>query len=102
MTPERLTLLTALQRQVAADVEPLTVEQAAELRSLQLELAAAPEVADDPSTPFVNETRMPNLDGTDYGAEQLRRDVRETVADVKVAVGFFAQVLAALAKIFGR
>lgn len=46
--------------------EQLTAAERAELERLERELAMAPEVADDKSTPFIDESRRPQLDGTDW------------------------------------
>lgn len=43
--------------------------------------APAPEVADDPATLLVDESRRPNLDGTDYN-DTLRRICCDEVTDV--------------------
>jgi hypothetical protein len=62
----------------------LSVADELELRELRRELAMAPEVADDKSTPFIDESRRPQLDGTDYLDEQKKRDCDEfakTAAD---------------------
>lgn len=70
MTPDklkRLALLQELDRREAS-----TPAEEAELDDLRRELAMAPEVADNPATPFTDESRRPQLDGTDYLAEQKR------------------------------
>lgn len=86
MTPEKLERLKELQRAIAQG-RALTVDEQAELLRLRRELAAAPEVADDPTT-LADEARRPELDGSgDYFTQQVKRDVRETAEDVGRAAG---------------
>lgn len=74
MTPEKRARLIELQQRldfgdvVAGGVRrgPLSKGEQAELDALRRELAASPELPDNPATPFVDESRRPNLDGTDY------------------------------------
>lgn len=63
VTPEKLKRLAYLQQHPSY---ALTVDQHDELDALCRELAMAPEVADDPKTLFTDESRRPELDGTDY------------------------------------
>jgi hypothetical protein len=64
VTPEKLVRLAALQ-----DLERngmLLDHEPGELRDLRRELAASPELRDDPSTPFTDESSRPQLDGSNY------------------------------------
>lgn len=63
MTPEKNARLIELQQ---VPWQELGAARIAELDALRRELAASPEVADDPATLFVDESRRPNLDGTDW------------------------------------
>src|SRR5687767_12556718 len=67
MTPEKIKRLAELQEMERAHPSRIMlVSEALELEQLRRELAMAPEVADDPSTPFADESKRPNLDGTDW------------------------------------
>jgi hypothetical protein len=73
MTPFDLSSLGRFQQMVARG-EALSEAQQREFDALRRELAMAPEVADDPKTLFTDESRRPQLDGTDYLDEQKKRD----------------------------
>lgn len=77
MTPEKLARLAELQ-----DIEranQLIPAWREELDALRRELAASPEVADDPTT-LADESRRPLLSGGDYLEQQRQRDCDEAVA----------------------
>ena len=79
-----------LERQGDPGLEPLTAEELLELQELERRAkleALPPELADDPSTPLVDETSRPKLSGGDYFRDELKRDVRETAEDVGRAAG---------------
>lgn len=73
----------------------LSPEGSNRLRELREKLAVTEtEVKDDPTTLFTDETRSPNLsDDKDFKAEQFKRDVQETVKDVKTGVNLFVWFL---------
>jgi hypothetical protein len=75
VTPEKLARLAFLQQGAAHRL--LNVETSNELDALRREFAASPEVADDPATLFTDESRRPQLDGSDYGDVQRKRDCDE-------------------------
>lgn len=83
MNPSQIKRLAELQ---AIPHDKRTPEEAAELSFLLTFVGQ--EVADDPTTPFVDETRSPLIRGGDYKREQMERDARETVADVRAFVRF--------------
>lgn len=85
MTPEKLARLKVLQR--AWSIGPISDAERIELESLRRELAMAPEVADDPRTPFVNEASRPQLDGSNYN-DTLKQMACDEVVN-------FAKLLAA-------
>ncbi len=68
MTPAQIARIKFLQEKW----RDRTNAEQDELDALRRQLAAAPELPDDPRTLFVNEARSPMLDGTDY-LEQLRK-----------------------------
>ncbi len=84
MNPSQIKRLAELQ--AILPPERRTPEEARELAHLVG--LAGQELPDDPSTPFVDETRSPNIGGGDYKREQLARDARETIADVRAFVRF--------------
>lgn len=96
--PKKLARLKELQLIPIADLHPI---ESMELEQLRRELAQRPELADDPATPFVDESQRPNIGGGDYmkdrDADTRRReteaDMREVVADVKEGVGFLAWLI---------
>ena len=91
MNQEELAELAKLQ---SVPWATLSTSSLARLEELRTKLAKTEtERADDPNT-LRDETERPNLsDDKDFGKEQLKRDVQETVRDVKEAVGFFAWLL---------
>jgi hypothetical protein len=101
MNQHELDTLSALQKLVAAGIL-LTVPQQLELDRLRTKMSVTEmERADNPDTLLVDETRSPNLsDDGDYKRQQIARDVKETVADVKEGVGFLAWLLGLFG--FGR
>lgn len=80
MTPEKLKRLAELQQWPP---DALDGHEALELDALRRELAMVPEVADNPATLFTDESRRPQLDGTDYLDEQRKRDCDEAKAWVE-------------------
>lgn len=101
MTPGELATLKHLQ-QLIADGVPLTVSQQAELLRLRRELAAAPEVADDPATLFVDEARRPKTNGADFYEEQKQRSARELEAAALEGVKKYGPTLLQIAWSFLR
>lgn len=87
MTPEKLRRLAALQ--ACERIPDILPSERNELAALRRELAASPEVADNPATPFTDESWRPQLDGTDYGVEQRKRDCDEARAWLE---GFAARI----------
>ena len=82
MTPEKLARLAVLQdkeREVGHGSGPTDAEQD-ELDALRRELAMAPEVPDDKSTLFTDESSRPNLDGSDWNDMNEQRACDELVA----------------------
>lgn len=77
MTPDKLKRLAELQAMERMKGTGLTGAEWDEMHALRRDLAMAPEVADNPATPFTDESRRPQLDGTDYLDEQKKRDCLE-------------------------
>ncbi len=95
MTPDEIRELRALQE--GERLGDLGLADTARLHRLRTKLALQPEYADDPATPFVDEARRPQLDGTDYLGEQRRRDCEEiTAAAGRFAVKYGAEFALAI------
>jgi hypothetical protein len=100
VTPEklgRLAVLQAKEREVGHGSGPTDAERD-ELDALRRELAMAPEVADDKSTLFTDESSRPNLDGSNYNDTLHRMTCDELGAILERVgrVGFEVAVAAVL------
>lgn len=84
MTPEKLARLAQLQRYEADGI--IGDLDAQELFHLRRELAMAPEVADNPDTLFTDESRRPQLNGTDYN-DRLKEICREELRGIALKFG---------------
>lgn len=81
MTPEKRARLATLQG--LDRIRVITGPEHDELEQLRRELAASPEVADDPRTLFVDESSRPQLDGSDYNDTLKRICCDEVTAVLK-------------------
>lgn len=84
MTPEKLAELAHLQHGERFDL--LNETGVARLEQLRRELAMDPEVPDDKSTLFIDESSRPNLDGSNYN-DTLHRMTCDALGAILERVG---------------
>lgn len=93
MTPEKLDRLKVLQ-DLLASKQLLSENESRELHGLRVELGHEPEVADDPTTWLVDESRRPDVvHGGDYNAvlHQMRcEEAKDVLAALLKRVGALA------------